>query len=178
MTWRVLPFAAVALLVSAGAALAVPAATPAATACTAAPYRQLDFWLGDWDVFDLGGGAAPVARAKITRLLDDCVIHERYESAESGGLRGESFSIFDHTRGVWHQTWVTNHGRLLKIEGRPSGGRVVLEGDYLDEKGRRTRLRGIWWPEKETVRERAETSTDGGHTWQPAFDLVFRAHSG
>lgn len=177
MTRQGLPCAAIALLAGA-AAVGAPAAPTAAPACSAAPYRQLDFWLGDWDVFDVGGGGAPVARAQITRRLDDCVIHERYESAEPDGLRGESFSLFDHTRNVWHQTWVTNHGSLLQIEGRLGGDRVVLEGDYLDEKGRRTRLRGIWWPERDTVRERAETSTDGGHTWQPAFDLIFRAHPG
>jgi hypothetical protein len=140
------------------------------------PHRQLDFWLGDWDVFDVGAEAVPVARARITRLLDQCVIHELYESAAVGGLRGESFSIFDRTRGVWHQTWVTNRGQLLQIEGGEKEGRVVLQGDYIAEDGRRTLLRGAWWQEKQAVRERAETSTDGGHTWQPAFDLVFRAH--
>jgi hypothetical protein len=156
----------------------VPVAAAAPAPCAAAAYRQLDFWVGDWDVFDVDADAAPAARVHVTRVLDGCVIHELYEATASDGLRGESFSIFDRSRGLWHQTWVTNRGRLLQIEGAQQDGRLVLQGDYVAEDGRHTSLRGEWWQEKGTVRERAETSTDGGRTWQPAFDLVFRAHRG
>ena len=178
MSWRARCAAAALMAGAAGAAGAAGPATPAGGACAAAPYRQLDFWLGDWDVFDVAGGVAAVAHAHITRLLDNCVLHERYESAAPGALRGESFSLFDHSRGVWHQTWVTNRGQLLQIEGGLKDGRVVLQGAYAAGDGRRTQLRGVWWPEGDTVRERAETSTDGGRTWQAAFDLIFRAHRG
>jgi hypothetical protein len=78
------------------AAAAAPASGPGGQ-CAAAPYREFDFWLGDWDVFDVGGAATPVARAHITRILDGCVVHELYESA-ADGLRGESYSIYDRTR--------------------------------------------------------------------------------
>jgi hypothetical protein len=37
-------------------------------------------------------------------------------------------------------------------------------------------LRGIWWREGATVREKAERSKDGGKTWSPVFDIVFRPH--
>ena len=35
-------------------------------------------------------------------------------------------------------------------------------------------VRGTWKPENGGVRETAVTSTDGGRTWKPWFDLVFR----
>ncbi|HEX4388563.1 MAG TPA: hypothetical protein VH109_08050 [Steroidobacteraceae bacterium] len=114
-----------------------PAAPATSSACGVPPYREFDFWLGDWDVFDVGGAATAVARAHITRILDGCVVHELYESS-SGGLRGESYGIYDRTRSVWHQTWVTNRGRLLQIEGGRREDRVMFSGSYLPDDGKST----------------------------------------
>ena len=36
--------------------------------------------------------------------------------------------------------------------------------------------RAVWIPQGAEVRETAETSTDGGKTWKPKFDIVFRKH--
>jgi hypothetical protein len=47
----------------------VLAAEPAPSArwCVAAAYRQFDFWVGDWDAFDVGS-SIPVAHARIDRF--------------------------------------------------------------------------------------------------------------
>lgn len=37
-------------------------------------------------------------------------------------------------------------------------------------------VRGSWKPVNDGVRETAVTSLDGGKTWTPWFDLVFRPH--
>jgi hypothetical protein len=34
----------------------------------------------------------------------------------------------------------------------------------------------VWWSEGANVHEKAERSTDGGKTWTPVFDIVFRPH--
>ena len=154
-----------------------PAAPAAGGACGAPQSGEFDFWLGDWDVFDVAGAAPAVARAHITRILDGCVVHELYESS-SGGLRGESYSIYDRTRSVWHQTWVTNRGRLLQIEGGRREDRMMFNGSYLADDGRSTLIRALWWPVRDGVRERADVSADSGRTWQPSFDLIFHPHHG
>ena len=145
---------------------------PKAAACQAPEYRQFDFWVGDWDAFDVGSTVA-VARLKVDRLLDDCVLREQYEGSD--GHKGESLSIYDASRKVWHQTWVTNRGELLTIEGGFRDGEMILTGADRTAEGRERRVRGIWKPEGAGVRETAAFSTDGGKTWKPWFDLVFRA---
>src|SRR6202045_3560832 len=60
-------------------------------------YRQFDFWVGDWNAFE-AGGAAPVARLRVDRLLDGCVLREDYEGAD--GHKGVSLSIYDASRKV------------------------------------------------------------------------------
>jgi hypothetical protein len=140
--------------------------------CSAPEFHQFDFWLGDWDAFDADNPAAPVARAKVTSILDGCVVHEDYQ--DTTGSHGESFSIYDASRKVWHQTWVTNHGRLLVIEGSFQNGEMFMTGiDYPN--GKERHIRGTWKPIPGGISEVAATSTDA-KTWTPWFDLVFRPH--
>ena len=147
--------------------------TPQHASCSAAEYRQFDFWLGDWDAFDVGG-STPVARVRVDSLLEGCVLRENYEGAD--GHKGQSLSIYDRSRKVWHQSWVTNRGELLTIEGKFENGEMVLSGADLTADGKERRVRGIWKPEGAEVRETAVTSTDARKIWTPWFDLVFRQH--
>jgi hypothetical protein len=148
-----------------GFALSDQAAAP--ELCAAPAYHQFDFWIGDWDVFDTGG-SAKVAHARIKSILDGCVLHEDYQGDDRH--KGQSFTIYDATRNLWHQTWVTNRGELLEIEGKLEGGDIVLSG--RNQRG--ALVRGTWRPVHGEVREFATTSTDNGKTWKPWFDLMFR----
>jgi hypothetical protein len=150
------------------------AVTPESTPCSDADFRQFDFWVGDWDVFDQDRPGKREARAKVERILDRCVIHEIYNAAD--GHKGESFTIYDASRHTWHQTWATDHGQLLTIEGRRFGNSMVLEGSDRAPDARTRQVRGTWRPEANGVREIAMRSLDGGAHWVPWFDIVFRAH--
>jgi len=139
--------------------------------CSAPEYHQFDFWAGDWDAFDRDNPNTVVARTHVDSILDGCVLHEDY--LDTGGHHGESFSIYDGSRKVWHQSWVTNRGELLVIEGKFQSGKMVLSG--VDHK-KKALVRGVWAPVEEGVRETAVTSTNNGKTWKPWFDLIFRPH--
>jgi hypothetical protein len=143
---------------------------PKSGPCTAPAYRQFDFWVGDWDVFDVGS-PIKVAHARVDFILDGCVLREDYQGSD--GHKGQSFTIYDTARNVWHQSWVTNRGELLVIEGTIQGGEMVLAGE---DHAKGTLVRGTWKSVNGNVRETAVTSTDGGKTSKPWFDLVFRPH--
>jgi hypothetical protein len=145
------------------------------SSCSRPEYRQFDFWIGDWDAFDYGK-LSQVARIRVDRILDGCVLWEKYEDKE--GLKGQSFSIYDAPRKLWHQSWVTNRGRLLIVEGKLQAGEMVLSSVAHATGGELKQVRGTWKPMDGGVRETASTSTDDGKTWNPWFDLVFRPHLG
>ena len=143
--------------------------------CADAEHRRLDCWAGDWQVYEVGGGTEPAARARVEVILDGCVLRETYE--QSDGLVGQSFTTYDGTRKLWHQTWVTNRGALLQIDGRFAGKSLTLQGPRRTADGREEIVRGVWTPENGgVVREIAHTSLDGGKTWKPWFDVRFRPH--
>src|SRR5262249_27387347 len=154
--------AAVLLIPGRGQVFAQQAATANSTKsvpCTAPEYRQFDFWLGDWDTFELKAPDKVVARNHVYSILDGCVLREVYEQTD--GLIGQSFTIYDARRRVWHQSWVTNRGQLLVVEGGMQGERLVLTGVERTADGKSRQLRGIWVRVSGGVRETAETSSDG-----------------
>jgi len=148
------------------------ARSPASSKCATGEYRQFDFWTGDWDAYGLDEGNKLVARARVDVILDGCALLEIYEQLD--GLTGQSFSIYDASRGTWHQTWVTNRGKLLTLEGRFQNGRMTLTGTDQSADGRSVLIRGVWKRAEGGVRETAETSDDGGKSWKPLLDILFR----
>ena len=149
---------------------------PARSAKCATPeHRQLDFWVGDWHTYDVNNRDSVVARNRVDLILGECVLREVYEG--TNGLVGQSFTVYDADRKVWHQSWVTNRGQLLLLEGRMEGESMVLSGPDRAPDGTPRRIRGIWRRVEGGVRETAEISGNGGKTWKPLFDLVFRPHA-
>ena len=144
------------------------AGPPASADCISGEYRQFDFWLGDWDVFE---GSQLAARVKVTSILNGCALHEEYTGAD--GLYGESFSNFDRRTGKWHQTWVTDRGQYLVIDGGMESREMHLS---TSNKTVGELVRGVWSPSANGVREIAWKSKNGGKTWDPWFDLMFVPH--
>ena len=139
--------------------------------CSAPEYRRLDFWLGNWKAYDDDGKGHYVARDEIASILGGCVLLERYR--QNDGHDGNGVTIYDASRAVWHQTWVTNAGQLLIIEGRFKDGALKMSGDNLGKDGKRVWYRVTWKQQSTGVRETAVTSKDAGRSWRPAFDILF-----
>jgi hypothetical protein len=142
--------------------------------CATPVYRQFDFFIGDWDTFDLTDSTKVVARNHVSRMLDGCAVREVYD--QNDGMRGESFSTYDSSRKVWHQSWVTNRGQLLLLDGNLHGASMVFAGSTESVGNKSSMVRVTWIPQHGSVRETAVISTDGGKSWQPQFDIVFRPH--
>lgn len=150
------------------------AAEPVSRACSAPVYRQFDFFAGDWDAYDAQAPDKVVARNTVKVILDGCVIHEDYR--QDDGLHGESYSLYDAARKVWHQSWVTNRGELLLLDGGMQGDRMVFKGVERKAGKPDVLVRVAWYRQGHGVRETAERSLDGGKTWTPAFDILFKPH--
>ena len=142
-----------------------------ANVCGSSENRQFDFWAGNWDVFDYGR-PVKVASARVDIILNGCVLHEDYRGAD--GHQGQSFTTYDPIKRSWHQSWVTNRGETLELEGKFESGKIELTGE--DHKAG-TIVRGWWKPGDGGVRETAVTSADGGKSWKPWFDVMFSAVS-
>ena len=149
------------------------AAPPISPHCNAAEYHQLDFWIGDWDTFEADAPGGPsIARARVEPIAQGCAIHELYEQTD--GLIGDSILSYDPVRKQWQQTWVTNRGSLMVLWGNFKDGALILEGESHLRDGTSVMQRISWKAQGDGVREWAVLSKDGGKTWTPAFDVLFK----
>jgi hypothetical protein len=165
--------AAIGIAFIAPAVAAASAATQASSHCGGKEYRQLDFWIGDWDTFETDAPGTPsIARARVEPVAQGCAIHELYEQGD--GLIGDSILSFDAVRNQWQQTWVTNRGSLMVLWGSFKDGALILEGESHLRDGKSVMQRITWKAQTGGVRESAVLSRDGGKTWTAAFDVVFR----
>ena len=168
--------ARIALVALVGALASGSARSSEPPQCVGSEFHQFDFWKGDWDAYDMADTTKVVGRGQVTPMLDGCALREVYR--QNDGLQGESYNLWDAKRGLWHQSWVTNRGDLLLLDGMFEGGRMTLIARETKSDGSGSLLRGVWWAEGASVREKADRSTDGGKTWIPVFDMVFRPHGG
>jgi len=163
------------MLILLAATLLVPAAQSApAVDCTDADHRALDFWLGDWDVYDTASNAR-VAHSVISKDAGGCAVHERYDQDVGPGnarldYHGRSYSIFDPRDGKWQQFYVDGGGYPRLLTGGFADGAMTFVGSRGNGRSRMV-LRAQ--PDG-SVRQSGEFSADGGTMWKPGYDFTYR----
>jgi hypothetical protein len=161
-------------------ALAAAVLAPAADArmpCRATEVsRNLDFWLGDWDVYvgrDLAG------RDVVERVVRGCAVTELWH--DTAGGEGMSLFAYDARKDLWTQTWVTNDSSMpggIKFKVlRAHGPQTTTFQGEIESKGGvvyydRTILTAI---PGGRVRQQIQVSRDGVG-WQTGFDAIYVPH--
>ncbi len=117
------------LLWIAGFCVGQNSSTLATTLCATAEQRQLDFWVGEWDLTWPGNNPGEVQHGtnSIRRVLENCVVEENFSGGSDMHLRGKSVSLFDTRAGKWKQTWVDNEGGYLDFVGEFKDGQMILD---------------------------------------------------
>jgi hypothetical protein len=138
--------------------------------CSDAKSHQFDFWIGEWEVYS---GEALAGRNSIEPIVDGCVLQETWQG--SSGSAGTSFNFYNPQKGKWQQFWVWRNGTTLELEGGYSEGKMILEGESMDQEGKTIQNRITWHDNPDgSVRQHWEISQDSGKTWATAFDGLYR----
>lgn len=144
--------------------------------CAAAEQKQLDFWVGDWDLTWPGAKTGEVSHGTnhIQRILDGCVVQEKF-SGQAAHLRGTSVSIFDATAGKWKQTWVDNEGGYLDFVGEFKDGQMILQREATGKNGAKFLQRMVWKNISASEFDWSwEASQDSGKTWQVQWPIHYK----
>lgn len=154
------------------AARAQTAAQPPRPNCSHAEMRQLDFWVGDWQVSQTGDGQM-IASSRIEKLYGGCAIKETYDApgAPGGAYGGTSYSGWDRKDGRWHQMYVDTNGNVTWYTGELQGADMVLTAAAA--KGAMQKMTYHPLPGG-AVEQTGLISADAGRTWQPSYDYTYR----
>jgi hypothetical protein len=167
--------ATIALLLTAQTGGHAGAQAAAPLPCDAPEFRQLDFWLGVWDVrWDAAAGiAAGHGTNRVTRTLGDCVIQESFDGGPTtGNLIGQSLSTYHLPLKRWRQTWVDNQGGYFALVGGPEGNGFVLVSSRLkdDVPVQRMVFEEI---QSDSLTWRWQKTTDGGKSWSDQWVIYY-----
>ena len=137
--------------------------------CVSEPYRQFDFWLGEWKVTTPDGEIAGANR--IESEQNGCIIGEYWTGAE--GNTGTSINYYSPETDKWRQEWVSP-GIRIDISGSWENGSMTLVGTiYYEEQDATRGFKGIWTPKADgTVRQYFEEQNDQG-VWAPWFEGLY-----
>lgn len=139
-------------------ALALEAPTPC---IGTAPYDDLDFMLGEWDIIVNGNAVAWITLEKDGR---NCLIREQY-GVPVDGQAGAGMDYWDSQAKIWRRILVTSVGTVETFEGFRSGDKFIWNGREARINGATILERVEIWREGDTVRNDIYQSLDGGVTW-------------
>jgi len=148
------------------------ASSTAAKPCGAPEYRQLDFWVGEWRVFQASDNS-PVGSSKIEIVMEQCGIKESFDAPQAGAADyvGTSYSSYDRKDGKWHQMYIDNSGSVGLYTGGPDANDMTFT---CPAKAGATQKMIYRRQADGSVRQIGTLSTDGGKTWQAGYDYVYR----
>lgn len=154
------------MIICSASAFAQDAQAPAP--CSDPEFRQMDFWVGDWDLVWEGGKGRNV----VTSDLGGCVITENFDGTPSSPLKGTSVSTYNKRSGRWQQTWVDNQGSYLDFTGGLVDSSMVLAREATIE-GKTVHQRMVFYDiEPDALLWNWERSEDAGATW----DVMWKIH--
>lgn len=157
------------LLVSLATLAGAAAQTPPKVCMDEPAFRQFDFWVGDWDVYNNANDVL-VGRNRIESRENGCVLVEKW--ASSSGGTGMSMNYYDSLTGKWRQVWIASNYSIDIEGGLNQEGAMVLEGRLHNYRSRRSfEFRGTWTPNEDgTVRQFFEQMNRESREWQVWFD--------
>ena len=142
-------------------------------------YRQFDFWIGEWEVFN-NLNSKKAGDSKVSIMLDSCVILEEWTStAVTNGIRyaGKSYNNYNAAKQKWQQYWVDNAAGVTEyFNGHYADNKMILETDNEKQPDGSYKIQRMTFynlaPDK--LRQHGESSTDNGKAWKTDFDLEYR----
>ncbi len=150
-------------------AAARQAAEPCKDAQAHPEYRQLDFWVGEWNVFS---GKQKVGESSVQLILKDCVVFENWQGLQGGA--GKSFNKYNPVTRQWEQFWVSDGGTTNYFKGSLSDGEMRYVFETPAPSGG-TLIRHLTFSRLPDghVRQFSQASLDAGKTWTTEYDFTY-----
>ncbi len=106
-----------------------------------APYRDLDFLVGEWEFFTNDG--RKIADQTYSRREQGCLILEDWRTLS--GETGTGMNFVDPATGKWRQVWMSPRFHIDYSGGLNDDGQHILEGTIYPNNGQPSmEIRGIY----------------------------------
>jgi hypothetical protein len=131
--------------------------------------RQLDYWLGNWNIAVPGRTADNNSKSKVHLALNKCVLIESWEDGK--GHAGENIFAYSAENKRWYGLFADNRGHIhVFVDGKVSSGSAEFFGPSRGPNGEAVLHRiKVVRVSPDKVEQLWEKSTDNGATWTEVF---------
>jgi hypothetical protein len=135
-------------------------------------YSELDYWVGDWEVFSTRTGELAGTNV-VEKILDGCAFFEQWIGED--GYSGTSLTYIDPHSNTWSQLWIDNAGgSQFYWNGTLDNAAVQFDYETVDLNNEGVEGRMLLIRLSATgVRQLNQISSDGGRNWQTLYDLTY-----
>lgn len=140
--------------------------------CQSEGYKQFDFWLGEWDVYDNNNELA--GTNSITKVEGGCLIVENWTA--TNGTTGQSYNYYNPATDEWRQVWVSQ-GAIIDYTGELlESGTMHLEGTLTYQASKKSyKFTGHWVPlDSSEVRQEFELYDPETESWNEWFTGIYK----
>lgn len=142
------------------------------TPCGGEKYSQFDFWVGNWNVYDVKNNL--IGTNKLVKMQSNCVLQENWESKTSNN-KGTSYNYYNKVDDSWNQVWVDNTGYSLVLKGNLIDGKMVLKSDLVKSKKGNYYNRVTWTKNADnSVTQVWEYINENGKVTSEAFRGIYK----
>ncbi len=113
--------------------------------CCEEPYKQFDFWEGEWYVLGVKGNK--LGDNTISKTEANCILKENWKGAKGG--TGTSINFYNKADATWNQTWVSNTGNVLRLKGAFINGKMILKSELIKGKKATYYNQVTWTPNQD-----------------------------
>ena len=99
--------------------------------CSSKEYKQFDFWLGNWEVFDVKNKL--IGTNRVVKMPNACAIQENWASTPGPSL-GTSYNYYNAQDKSWNQLWIDNTEGSLELKGKKINNKMILKSALVTGK--------------------------------------------
>lgn len=146
--------------------------------CDSPRHHELDFWVGDWQVFDAKSGEL-VGLDRVEKHSHGCIVQQNLtmitdlyrRSGVDYRMSGISINRFDGES--WLEMWADNQWGAIILRGGPAGGKSMVLTSVIPSRNRDLRLEWEKHPDG-SVRTLQYVAPAGTGKWTLYGELIYR----
>ena len=132
--------------------------------------RQLDFLIGDWELFSPNNKA--VGEIKVQLALGTQVLEESFKG--ENGLKAKSNFYFDTNKQLWINSWSDDFGNELTFKGIFVNNKLVLNATSTNSHGKKTFHRIIYKKQLDGTVVKISQKSNNNKAWTTTYSGVYK----